>query len=279
VPVSLHLYYLYNDESLTSLSGERRASARRVMADIVSNEPKRVNALVELDADGGVITEIRPSDGYVNATKLCASARKFWGNHWECKKAKKFASELSELVGMPTSALVKYEIKLYERATWVHPRVATHLACWISSEFGAKVTGWIEMAKQKIPEIKTQYDHSLASLKPDAGNDCIESIVRDRLATQLSGETEVTATYGPIDVMSNTEVIEVKHAPLFTRALGQVLGHGKSFPQKRKRIHIFGSESEIEDNLELAKRLCADYDVLVTHEVVDCAGCDAVRVL
>ena len=31
-----------------------------------------------------------------------------------------------------------------QQGTWVHPRIATHLAMWISPKFAAHVTGWIE---------------------------------------------------------------------------------------------------------------------------------------
>src|SRR5215217_1364915 len=42
--------------------------------------------------DGKMITEIRPSDGFINATRMCASGRKNWSDYIRLTKTIKYKS-------------------------------------------------------------------------------------------------------------------------------------------------------------------------------------------
>jgi hypothetical protein len=91
-----------------------------------------------------------------------------------------------------------------------------------------------------------------------------EAIVRDRLAKKLNGEKEVVTPSGNIDVLTSSEVIEVKIVKDWKAALGQVLAYGYYYPSHSRRIHLFGtahSKSKEEINL-----VCKSLNVHVTWE-------------
>lgn len=157
------------------------------------------------------------------------------------------------------------------RHTWVHPRIATNIAAWVSPKFASDITKWIEMAKNDMPHINYEYFQSLEQIKPFVSKDDTELVVQRRLCSNLKGgRMEVPGNHGPIDIVSDTEVIEVKHAPKYTHALGQVLGHGESFPTKTKRIHLFGNREELQAcRMMLCVELCSKFGVSVSFEEVD----------
>ena len=75
--------------------------------------------------------------GYVNATQMCKVGKKQF-KHWnETKRSSNFLEALSRSVGIPTDLLIvsNSEGLNDERGTWVHPKVATSIASWISPEF------------------------------------------------------------------------------------------------------------------------------------------------
>lgn len=86
------------------------------------------------------------TDGYVNATKLCKKAGKLWADYSRLESTKAFLEALSRSMGIPIDVLIVSVVtgKNENRGTWVHPRVATHLAQWLSPEFAAQVSGWVE---------------------------------------------------------------------------------------------------------------------------------------
>lgn len=48
--------------------------------------------------DDRFITEMRLSDGYINATKMCTSAGKYWGTFWQNSTSRAYAEALSAVV-------------------------------------------------------------------------------------------------------------------------------------------------------------------------------------
>lgn len=219
--------------------------------------------------DGQMITEMRLSDGYISATKMCQSAGKMWGHYNAVEGNQAFRIALAASIGSPVEALVQSILdgSLHLRGTWVHPRIATHLAMWISTEFEVKVSGWIEKARQILQYIDWDYKRSLANLKPRKDSDTVEAAVRDHLAQQETGQVEVTCDHGRVDVLTRSEVIEVKRGSRYLHALGQVLRYAESFPEHRKRVHLI-LEADQDDLLLKAKRVCSRYGVDVTCETL-----------
>ncbi|KAG5181964.1 FirrV-1-A34, partial [Tribonema minus] len=66
-----------------------------------------------------------------------------------------------------------------------------------------------------------------------------ERDVRDDLALALDGSIEMKSPAGFADVVTATEVIEVKSCRNWKHALGQVLAYHAFMSDKSKRIHLF----------------------------------------
>lgn len=113
---------------------------------------------------GGVEIISRPSDGYINASQLCKAGQKYYKDWFKLEKTQEFLKELSyelkidiltdktedlgggEKSPHPNTNVSLIEINQYnesDQSTWVHPRVAIHIAQWISPKFAVNVTGWI----------------------------------------------------------------------------------------------------------------------------------------
>jgi hypothetical protein len=100
--------------------------------------------LIQHDIDGAIVSQ-RASDGYLNATAMCAAAGKRWNNYWQNDTSKDFAAELATDTGIPVSALIQSAKGGLpeEQGTWVHPYVAIHLAQWLSPRFAVQVSKWV----------------------------------------------------------------------------------------------------------------------------------------
>ena len=218
--------------------------------------------------DTEIALQIRPSDGYINATRLAQSGGKKCNHYFANGTTQLFLDKLSIKLSIPKNALIESRRGGNNKGTWIHQQVATHFAAWISSEFAASVSVWIERAKALDPCIRAEYDMKLTTLKAD-GNAQTEHVIRDALSARLGGTIEVVVEHGIVDVVTPTEIIEVKHAKKYLHAIGQILGYSDTFPDKARRIHLFGSDEEMSTAL-LARvnTLCDKYRILVTHEIV-----------
>lgn len=95
--------------------------------------------------DGKLVIEVRESDGYINATKLAQSGGKLFADYSRLSSTKKFMTSLSMTMGAPIVTLVQQNNgRNGQRHSFVHRRVAIHLANWVSSEFAGKVTDLVD---------------------------------------------------------------------------------------------------------------------------------------
>jgi hypothetical protein len=85
---------------------------------------------------------------------------------------------------------------------------------------------------------------------------------RDKLARELNGETEVQTPVGRIDILTKTEVIEVKRAIGWKSAIGQVKSYGRYYPNHRLRIHLFGHLTQ--SRLAKIQEHCLEESITVT---------------
>jgi hypothetical protein len=221
--------------------------------------------------DGTVVTEIRKIDGYVNATRLCNCGGKKYTNFSVNHRTKEYLVYLANHIGIKESELMECNVGRYG-GTWVHPLIATRLAIWISEAFAVKVSVWLEAYMRRVPSVRDEYNAELTIIEP-CRSDQVEADVRRRLAIELSGEECIIGMFGEVDLVTASEVIEIKNVKRWTHALGQALAHSKSFPDKSPRVHLFGEENQFQDGvLERAVSLCDDHSVRVTHEFVTYAN-------
>lgn len=93
---------------------------------------------------------------------------------------------------------------------------------------------------------------------------CNEKEIRDNLAKLNNGVVEIITEVGQIDILTDTEIIEIKNAKYWKQAVGQLLIYSYYYPQHRKRLHLF----DLYDNS--AKRIienhCNRFNIHVTWE-------------
>ncbi|HIK29897.1 MAG TPA: MarR family transcriptional regulator [Oscillatoriales cyanobacterium M59_W2019_021] len=109
-------------------------------------------------------------------------------------------------------------------------------------------------------------DPSIYGLKMN-NQDRIEFQVREHLKSQLGGLTEVKTPAGRIDLLTETEIIEVKRVDDWKSALGQILIYSGFYPEHQKRLHLFGSAKD-EKQISTIANSCLAFDVLVSFGVV-----------
>jgi hypothetical protein len=92
-----------------------------------------------------------------------------------------------------------------------------------------------------------------------------ERIVRDRLQAQLGGKTEAPTPSGPVDLLTETEIIEVKAIHLWKDAFGHLMPKSDAYPNHIKRLHLYGPA---DFNLNTIATYCKKFDIKVTFELV-----------
>ncbi len=92
-----------------------------------------------------------------------------------------------------------------------------------------------------------------------------EKVVRDRLQAQLGGKAEAYTRWGLIDLLTETELIEVKIVSHWKDAIGHLIAKSRKYPNHQKRLHLFGYE---EPCLEHIEDVCRDCEIRVTFERV-----------
>ena len=92
-----------------------------------------------------------------------------------------------------------------------------------------------------------------------------ESYYRDKLAKSLNGQIEITVPTGRIDILTNNQIIEVKHIKKWKAALGQIIVYSDFYPHHQKRIHLFGVENNKTQILLIIEQ-CQKQNVIVTFE-------------
>lgn len=114
-------------------------------------------------------------------------------------------------------------------------------------------------------------------LEQERANRVKESAIRDDLLSVVGGEKEVETPSGFIDILSASEVIEVKYYKQWKAGFGQVLAYQTYYPRLAKRLHLFSHIGD-RDTLKyfaLATSVCEPHGVKVTFEGVVGTVCSA----
>jgi hypothetical protein len=101
-------------------------------------------ALISHRVDGDVI-EQRQIDGYINATAMCRAVGRQFNDYSRLGSTRAYLDALESDTGIPVSELIQ-SVKGGNSATqgtWVHPKVALHLAQWLSPRFAVQVSNWV----------------------------------------------------------------------------------------------------------------------------------------
>ena len=93
-----------------------------------------------------------------------------------------------------------------------------------------------------------------------------ERAVRDRLHAKLGGKVEAYTKFGLIDLLTDTELIEIKVAHRWKDAIGHIVAKSEKYPNHKKRLHLFGIQEPILDNIQ---DICDRLGIQVTFELVE----------
>ena len=94
-------------------------------------------------------------------------------------------------------------------------------------------------------------------------NICNEHNIVLKLNDKLNGQLEVVTQCGKIDIVTDTEIIEVKEYKLWKHALGQILVYSYYYPDKNKRIHLFNCGN---NNMNIIETIYTIHDVILSYE-------------
>lgn len=89
-----------------------------------------------------------------------------------------------------------------------------------------------------------------------------EKRVRDRLQKLIGGIAEAETPVGRVDLLTDTEVIEVKRVEDWKGGLGQVLAYQTFYSSHKARLHLFGCCAE----KVVIEQVCSGFDVSVSLE-------------
>ena len=93
-----------------------------------------------------------------------------------------------------------------------------------------------------------------------------ERAVRDRLQSQLGGKVEAYTKFGLIDLLTDTELIEIKVVHRWKDAIGHIVAKSEKYPNHKKRLHLFGAQEPILENIQ---EVCDRLSIRVTFELVE----------
>ena len=199
---------------------------------------------------------------YINATKLCNSAEKDFFSWKRNCISKEFINETSSYLNMSIDELIITHMNgLYEtRGSYVHPLLITHIACWCGPNFTLKVSIWIEEWKKYSVINETKYWNTMGDIKAFK-NLTKEKEIQDRLHKKLGGAIEVKTISGKIDLLTETQLIEIKEYSNWTYAIGQLIAYSKEYPNRTKIMYLF----DVPDNniMDHIVSVCDDVEILV----------------
>jgi hypothetical protein len=91
-----------------------------------------------------------------------------------------------------------------------------------------------------------------------------ERAVKYQLFEREGGVMEVPCRHGQVDLVTATEIIEVKPMTMWKHALGQVLAYSACFPEHRARIHLYMDDEEQSTDYSDMSDICCRVGVRVT---------------
>lgn len=176
----------------------------------------------------------RESDGWVNLTQMCKANGKLLGHFLALKSTKAYFQAIESDIGKPAIEVVKGGDCKFQ-GSWGHPKIAEEL------------TRWLNLSSSNKSGVSFEKSH------------------QNKLAKMLDGDVEVVTKTGRIDVLTDTEIIEVKEVQLWKNAIGQVLVYQLEFPDRQARIHLFGKCSQ--DFKQMVISYSARLNVIATFTI------------
>jgi len=146
----------------------------------------------------GICVQQAQFDGYLNAAALAKAYEQVTGTRKDVRnwlstdRAKAYIELLSAKTGIPVLALVRVKKGGNAPGTWIHPKLGTPFATWLSVEFEMLVSDWVD-------EWMSLYSPSHIEADTDRVN--MRDQLKDRKRLELTGQVKAflvrAGTYNP----------------------------------------------------------------------------------
>ncbi len=123
------------------------------------------------------------------------------------------------------------------------------------------VAVWVEPQEPKVQAPTFSFQSTLFSCTW-ASKTRYEIECSRRLAIVLNGSTEVTTEVGRIDVLTNSELIELKVAHNWKHGIGQLLAYG--FYHQQRELHLILVGSNADEYVDIARFHCDRFNIKVS---------------
>ncbi len=205
-------------------------------------------------------------DGFVDATQLCELGKKRMAqwrvNSGNVKLMEALTKQLKDESGQ--------DVKVYQSTqgvcgrTWVHPLLVVPIASWVSPTFTLTVSRWVEEWKQHSAENITRFNTALADLEPSHKNQR-EAELRDKYKALLGADTEVKTPVGFIDLLTPTELIELKVARKWKHGVGQLICYGAYHEDHALNLYLFDHTELSDTEKDEITRICVRSRITVKY--------------
>jgi hypothetical protein len=212
---------------------------------------------------------IMKDNGYINATKLCTTGGKHFYNWSSTDKSKELVKELEKNLKESKDINAVIVVKGGDnnlRGSYVHPILIVHIAFWMSPKFAIYISyildRWVNLSKDNEKEYWSAMGECIKYSKNNDENKFSEKDVQMMLNAKYAGSIEVKTPVGYIDILTDTDLIEIKKCKDWKCALGQLLSYGKYYPKHNKVVYLFEYKNT---NLEPILELFKQYDIIVRY--------------
>ncbi len=114
------------------------------------------------------------------------------------------------------------------------------------------------VSKEAFEKMKTKGVYTKEKIRKNTEKD-----IADKLSIKLNGKREVCLKDGKkIDIVTSTEIIEVKKFNSRLEAIGQILYYSNFYPKLNKVIYLFNNNQEVD---YLYNEICKKYDITVRY--------------
>lgn len=217
------------------------------------------NEYIELEYENSTILQ-RKSDGYISTTHIAKICKKKVHDFLRLHQTRKFIEILQKELNIDKIVDITKGGDAKKQGTFMHPQLITYFAVWVSPYFAMKVSKWIEEWKKIKQENEIQYYKELCSLQKN--ENCLkEKKIQHILVEKLNGKMEIETKLGFIDVMTEEFIIEIKQVQNWKHALGQILCYSLEYPNKKRIICLFDTNTETLEFLKIIEESLKKYDI------------------
>lgn len=157
------------------ISPEFGVQVNRYLDNILFNNLNKEDLSFVLTLQNGEKMNISiREDGYVNATQLCKAGGKLFSDYHKTKQTQEYLEALKSVMNIPITELINIKQGGSNQGTYVHRKVAYHLAQWISPHFSVQVsnvldqmfiTGKVVLGEEKSnKELENMYQEKIDML-------------------------------------------------------------------------------------------------------------------